>query len=278
MAYIGRSLTSGNYLKIDDISSSFNGTQRTFNLTSGGAPFYPGSAFSLLVSLGGVIQEAESAYTIDQNTLTFAIAPQASDDFFCIVLGVALGVGVPADGTVSGEKLSKPFEYNSGLLSLDTTNDRVGINSSIPGYTLDVNGDINFTGTFSQNGDQFVASRWSQGSGDDIYRLNGNVGVGTTNPTSALTVKGDTSLETLNVSGITTTQNLNVGTGGTVISTTSSGLVGIGTINPTSKLTVRGGDISVGINTSNGLVLTSPNGTQYRLIVNDAGALSATAI
>ena len=54
--------------------------------------------------------------------------------------------------------------------------------------------------------------------------------------------------------------------------------VGIGTINPTSKLTVRGGDVSVGINTSNGLVLTSPNGTQYRLIVDDAGALSTVLV
>ena len=105
MAYIGRSLTSGNYLKLDDISSQFNGSTTTFNLTSGGQPFYPGSSFSLLVSLGGVIQEPESAYTIEQNTITFAIAPQVTDDFFCIVLGVALGVGVPGEGTVSTSKL-----------------------------------------------------------------------------------------------------------------------------------------------------------------------------
>jgi hypothetical protein len=37
-----------------------------------------------------------------------------------------------------------------------------------------------------------------------------NVGVGTTNPTSALTVKGNTSLETLSVSGVSTFNNLNV--------------------------------------------------------------------
>jgi len=58
---------------------------------------------------------------------------------------------------------------------------------------------------------------------------------------------------------------------------TSSG-VGIGTTNPTSKLTVRGGDISVGVSTAHGVVLTSPNGTQYRLIVSDAGALSTVAV
>ena len=54
--------------------------------------------------------------------------------------------------------------------------------------------------------------------------------------------------------------------------------VGIGTTNPTSKLTVRGGDISVGTNNSHGVVLTSPNGTPYRLIVNDAGTLSTVAL
>jgi len=54
--------------------------------------------------------------------------------------------------------------------------------------------------------------------------------------------------------------------------------VGIGTTNPTSKLTVHGGDVSVGINTSNGLVLTSANGTKYRLIVSNAGVLSTVLV
>ena len=44
----------------------------------------------------------------------------------------------------------------------------------------------------------------------------------------------------LSVSGITTTLRLNVGTGGTVITTTSTGLVGFGTTNPTAKLQVQG--------------------------------------
>jgi anti-sigma-K factor RskA len=87
---------------------------------------------------------------------------------------------------------------------VNVSNDRVGIGTTNPQYDLDVIGDINLTGTFRQNGSQFVASRWTSGTGDDIYRLSGDVGIGTTNPTSALTVKGNTSLETLNVSGIAT--------------------------------------------------------------------------
>ena len=149
MAYLGRQLTSGNYLKLDDISSQFNGSLTTFNLTSGGQTFYPGSAYSILVSLGGVIQEPESGYQINENQIIFAVAPQVSDDFFCIVLGTALGIGVPGDGTVSGNKLTRPFNYDSGLLYLDDTNNRVGINSTAPSVALDVIGSARISGNVS---------------------------------------------------------------------------------------------------------------------------------
>ena len=50
-----------------------------------------------------------------------------------------------------------------------------------------------------------------------------------------------------------------------------------------SKLNVTGistmkSDVYVGIDTARGVVLTSPNGTAYRLIVSNAGALSAVAV
>lgn len=54
--------------------------------------------------------------------------------------------------------------------------------------------------------------------------------------------------------------------------------VGIGTTNPTSKLTVVGGDIRVGIDTSEGVILTSPNGTKYRLVVDNSGVLSTVLV
>ena len=78
------------------------------------------------------------------------------------------------------------------------------------------------------------------------------------------------------------TSNNNVvisdGAGNIRLYANSSGNIGIGTTNPTDKLTVRGGDISVGIDTSQGLILTSANGTKYRLIVSDGGTLSTVAV
>ena len=106
MPYIGRDLNRGNYLKLDDISSSFNGSTQTFNLTVGGSAFRPGSAFSILVSVGGVIQEPESAYQVNNSEITFANAPTAQDGFFCLALGVPIGIGVPGNSTVNGTQMA----------------------------------------------------------------------------------------------------------------------------------------------------------------------------
>ena len=151
MPYVGRDLQRGNYLKLDDISSSFNGSTTTFNLTSGGNAFFPGSAFSIIVSLGGVIQEPESAFQIDRSQIIFAQAPSPNDDFFCIVQGVALGVGVPGHNTVNNDQLAKPLSYGD-YFRWDSANNRVGINTLLPSTSLDVVGDATFSGNVSIGG------------------------------------------------------------------------------------------------------------------------------
>ena len=151
MPYVGRDLQRGNYLKLDDISSSFNGSLTTFNLTSGGNAFFPGSAFSIIVSLGGVVQEPESAFQIDRSQIIFATAPTSSSDFFCIALGVALGVGVPGHNTVNNDQLAKPLSYGD-YFRWDSANNRVGINTLLPSTALDVVGDATFSGAVSIGG------------------------------------------------------------------------------------------------------------------------------
>ena len=86
MAYIGRPQSSGAFAKLDDISSQFNNSKTVFNLTIGNQAFFPGNPYTLLVSLGGVIQEAVSAYQIVEDQITFASAPESGANFFCVVL------------------------------------------------------------------------------------------------------------------------------------------------------------------------------------------------
>ncbi len=56
MAYIGRQQSSSSFIKLDSIKPLFDGNRVTFPLTLGGDGFFPGNPYSLLVSLGGVIQ------------------------------------------------------------------------------------------------------------------------------------------------------------------------------------------------------------------------------
>ena len=86
MAYIGRQQSSGSFLKLDDISSSFDSSAVRFNLTLGGAAFFPGNPYSLMISLGGVIQEPIASFTIIDDQIEFAAAPTSGANFFCVVL------------------------------------------------------------------------------------------------------------------------------------------------------------------------------------------------
>ena len=88
--YIGRSAATGPYLKLDDISDQFDGSRVTFNITVGGAPFFTQNAYTLLLSLEGVIQEPIRSFVVNENQLTFATAPQSGDTFYCVILGTTL--------------------------------------------------------------------------------------------------------------------------------------------------------------------------------------------
>ena len=62
-----------------------------------------------------------------------------------------------------------------------------------------------------------------------------------------------------------------------IFSDGSTDRVGIGSAIPRAKLDVSG-DIYVGTSQATGVVLTSPNGTKYRLVVADNGTLSTTSV
>ena len=86
---------------LDDISSGFNNSTTTFDLTVSSSAFAPSNAQSLQISLGGVIQEPVTDYTIDGTTITFTTAPNAGLDFFGIVRSTAVNLDFANDGNIS---------------------------------------------------------------------------------------------------------------------------------------------------------------------------------
>ena len=112
MAYIGPEPKLGRNREADDISSSFNGSTTAFTLQVGGSNASPGTANDIIVSIGGVIQNPNTDYTIAGSTLTFTTAPASGLSFFAVLLGQSIDSSVvtPADGSVTGVKLSSPLD------------------------------------------------------------------------------------------------------------------------------------------------------------------------
>ena len=72
----------------------------------------------------------------------------------------------------------------------------LGVSKSNPAYPLDVNGDLNFSGTLRKGGVPYVGSQWSNNS-SNVFLMSSNVGIGKIYPAYSLDVAGD-----LNFDGI----------------------------------------------------------------------------
>ena len=113
MSYIGTAPTDGQYTILDDISSGFNGSEVTFNLTSGGTAVVPQTDANALISISGVVQYT-SAYSISGSQITFSSAPLSTDNFSGRVLGNSRDIDTPTDGTVSSSSLASTFFMTNG--------------------------------------------------------------------------------------------------------------------------------------------------------------------
>jgi hypothetical protein len=131
-------------------------------------------------------------------------------------LNGANDTAIELDSNTLAVSIQGNVEVGTANLFVDTTTGNVGVGTTTPGYDLDVNGDINFTGSFYQGGSPFVSSLWTAGSDSLYYRSNvevgtanlfvdtttGNVGVGTTTPGFSLDVHGSANVGTLTTTSV----------------------------------------------------------------------------
>ena len=214
--------SASNIKILDDISGSFNGSTQTFPLTSSGVSLTPANAQSLIISLGGVVQEPGADYTVSTTNITFTTAPESALSFSGISLGPAVPITYANDGniyirnTYTGAGTTGPFSfpetYSVGYL--DVYRNGVRLSS-----------DTDFVGT---SGTNFFLTD-AAAVNDEIEAIGYKV--------SSL-VQANSNLDNLNVTGITTTGRLQVTTNANIVGiVTTSSFVGNLTGNVTGNLT-----------------------------------------
>lgn len=149
MPYVGRQNVTGEFIKLDAITTS---ATNTFNLLRNGAAFAPGTTEQCIVSVNGVTQAPGDAFNISGSQIVFTETLSASDVIdYILVIGSALSSGVPSTGSVQGTHLSTtlfrdPLRINDATISDNITigtSERAMVAGDITidnGVTLTVNG------------------------------------------------------------------------------------------------------------------------------------------
>jgi hypothetical protein len=218
---------------------------------------------TILTGAGVTLITAGSGISVDQSTgnVTITATGGGSSQWVTTAAGIHtlsnVGIGttnptsaltVTGDGTFTGVVTATTFVGALTGTATSTTN--------IPNLTGDIisNGTSASLGSFTSTALR-IALTSSTGTGDAVFATSPtfatpalgtpasgtltNCTFPTLNQNTTGTAGGLTGTPDITV-GVATASTLNVGTGGTVITTTTAGLVGIGTTNPTEKLTVVG--------------------------------------
>jgi hypothetical protein len=121
MPFIGKTPETGAFRLIDSITTS---ATDTYALTVLGDHYFPESARNLIVSLNGVTQAPETAYTVSGSHIVFASALTSSDVIdYILVIGDAVDIGTPSDGTVGNAQLKASLDLSGKTLTF--TNDQI---------------------------------------------------------------------------------------------------------------------------------------------------------
>ena len=120
MPYVGRQNVTGEFIKLDAITTS---ATNTFNLQRNGAAFSPATTEQCIVSVNGVTQAPQDAFNISGSQIVFTETLSANDVIdYILVMGSALSSGVPSTGSVQGTHLSTtlfrdPLRINDSTIS-----------------------------------------------------------------------------------------------------------------------------------------------------------------
>jgi hypothetical protein len=215
---------------LDDFSASFNNSTQTFSLTSGGSAVTPPTPQSLIINLGGVIQDPTDDYSVAGSNITFSTPPANGLSFSGVALGPAVPINTIPDGTVTDGSLRISTKAVVGAATTFTED-------------LVVNGSARVVGVLTV--------------GTSSITLNGitnviNVGTGLTLSSSGI-VAGIVTATQLSLNGQSLVSGIgintaggSVGTGATVLDFRGSGIStvtvssGIATVNILNEVTLTG--------------------------------------
>ena len=166
MSYIGKTPTVGNFIKLDDITTS---STNSYTLQHNSVNFSPESANHMLVSLNGVIQAPNTAFSVSGSTITFLPSSgtlSSSDSIdFIMVYGNVLDVGVAT--TVSDASITK------GKMNLISDSSSAGL--TIKGDGGSENGTLQLNCSQNSHGVKISSPAHSSGQSYELILPTGNV-------------------------------------------------------------------------------------------------------
>jgi hypothetical protein len=213
---------TGNIRVLDDISGSFNSSTQTFALTSASIAVSPANPQSVIINLGGVVQDPSDDYTVSGSDIIFSTAPTSGLTFSGVVLGVSVPVGVSTGDayyrqiyTPTGVQTSFNFVNGYTVGYLDVYHNGAKL---VPVTDYTATDGLNFSLiSAAQSGDVVEAVGYKVSS---VTIVDGSLNSLTVS--GIATIAGTTNLSNLNVSGISTLGTVRITSG---IVTATSGVV-----------------------------------------------------
>lgn len=145
--YVDQGSSTSEIKLLDSITTS---ATATYALTKGGVAYSPDSARNLIVSLNGITQAPQDAYTVSGSNIVFDSALTSADVIdYILVIGSAISIGTPSDGTVGTAQMNYPLgnfsstgiDDNADSVAVTiNSSEQVGIGTTNPAALLHING------------------------------------------------------------------------------------------------------------------------------------------